>query len=153
MFVAGSQTAAANPLSYELSFRVSSLSSGVNISYNAETTIPGTNLDEVLLLTYPGPVPSVSGFRDGAWSFTIGFATTSFTYIAQPDTAFANLPGLYLGLPALFVTRFGESSPGTVDISIESVPEPKTSFLIAAELVVFVGLCRLRKSGMAVTLA
>src|SRR5260370_3582849 len=137
---AGSETAVSSPLSYEFSFRMPP-SSQTDISYISDApTIPGTDLTDLLPVP-PGPIPfpHLSGFPDlpRACSFTVGFETTSFTYIAQTDTTFPNLPGQYLGLPALFVTRFCQSSPATVDISIEAVPEPRTSLLMLAGLVVF----------------
>jgi hypothetical protein len=140
LFAAGNETAISSPLLYEFSFRVPPFSE-TDISYVSDApTIPGTDVTDLLPVSpNPFPFPILSGFRDvtGAWSFTVRvMPTVGFTYIAQTDTTFLNLPGQYLGLPAL-LTQFGLSSPGTVDISIEAVPEPRTSLLMLAGLVVF----------------
>lgn len=135
MFLTGGETAIASAVSYEFAFQFPQAGT-TSIAYVAPgPTLPGTNLNDLL-----GSMSPTTGFRDtaGAWSFTRGSQITSFTFIAQTDTTFANLPGLYSGLPALFVTRFGLSTPGTVDITIETVPEPGTWLLIA---VGFAALC------------
>src|SRR5690349_3807222 len=101
ILASGCQRSVASTLSYDFSFHQLSPLSEAGFSYKSEgPTLPGTNLNDLLRVMYPGPFPSVSGFRDGsgAWSFTEGFLTTSFTYVALTDTTFANLPGFYEGL-------------------------------------------------------
>jgi hypothetical protein len=142
LFAAGDETAVSSPLLYEFNFRTTPPYSK-DISYISDgPTIPGTNVTDLLPPPpSPYPYPALLGSRDvtGAWSFTwLVMPTLVFIYTAQTDTTFPNVPGQYLGLPALV---FGNipPTPSTVDISITAVPEPRTSLLILAGLVV---LCR-----------
>jgi hypothetical protein len=137
MLVAGSGSASASSILYEFNFHP------VVFTYESDVpTDPGTDVSDLLRLTSPDASSFLSGFRgaNGAWSFTRAFPTTSFMYLALTDTSFPNSPGDYLGLPALFVTRFGDTSPLTVDISIIAiVPEPGNSSMALAGLLLLLG--------------
>jgi hypothetical protein len=137
MLVAGSGSASASSILYEFNFHP------VVFTYESDVpTDPGTDVSDLLRLTSPDASSFLSGFRgaNGAWSFTRAFPTTSFMYLALTDTSFPNSPGDYLGLPALFVTRFGDTSPLTVDISIiATVPEPGSSSMALAGLLLLLG--------------
>ena len=141
MMAAGSGSATASTLFYNFSFHNAGVAAA-DFAYPSGTpTVPGTDLSDILRAAYPSfpPIvfPVTRGLRDaaGAWYFIRAFETTSFTWVALTDTSFPNLPGVYVGLPAQRLTRFGEVTPLSVDISITETPEPGTSSMLLAGLI------------------
>ena len=145
----GTAPAVAGTLMYEFNFVTPVDAAPQTFSYQTDlATAPGTTISGVqssppLAMIFP----LVAG-RDGtgAWSFTwMGSPTFVFTWTAQEDLSFPNLPGVYSAQPALLKSQVMfvvNQVPGTVDITIQEIPEPGTCLFAVAALTLFGGFSR-----------
>jgi hypothetical protein len=144
VIVASSASAFAAPLSYRFDFAPTSTSGPVTFSYQTESaTAPGMVLSDVQS-SLPPAFPLVAVREPtGEWSFTWQNSPTfAFHFTAQTNLDFPNSPGLYLTQPALVTSQImfvTSTVPGTVDISIQAVPEPRAAFLMFIGLTAFWG--------------
>ena len=145
----GTLPAVAATLAYEFDFHTPVGSAPQSFFYESDgPTAPGTGLSGVQSLPDVGtlfPLVASRGF-DGDWSFTgMGSPTYVFTWETQIGLSFPNLPGFYASEPALLTSQVMfvvTQTPGTVDITIQSVPEPAMSLLVLTVLV-----CMIRRPG------
>jgi hypothetical protein len=143
----GHAPAIAGTLLYEFNFSTPTDSAPQGFSYQTDiatppgTTITGAQTLPALVLIFP----LVAG-RDftGAWSFTLMSSPTSlFMWTAQEDLSFPNTPGVYTGQPAVLTTQVMfvvNHIPGTVDITIQEIPEPRTALLALTALALFAAM-------------
>lgn len=144
----GSASAVAAPLSYEFDFFTSANSAPISFFYQtAVATAQGTIISGVKSSPDQAAIFPLAAQRrlTGAWLFTAMFSPTAVeTWTAQTGVGFPNSPGVYLGQPALLtvqamfvITNF----PGTVNVTIQDVPEPGTLLLMLTGFAPF-GLTR-----------
>jgi hypothetical protein len=142
----GSVPMVAATLSYEFDFFFPGSSLQQQFFYKSEgPTAPGTVLAGVELMPVSGNLLVASRDFTGAWLFGVGFSGRfAGTWTTSTDLTFPNSPGAYAGLPALFSTiGIGTGqTPETVDITIQSVPEPGIALSVLTALVGFAGLAR-----------
>jgi len=138
-------SAFAGPYAYTFDFLNAGFYGGdVIISYETTgLTAPGTDLTSLV----GGGIPPYSySNRDsgGAWNFFFwGSPTATASFTAETDLSFPNLPGFYSGLPAAYsVQQMFEyhSGSGTVNITIQDIPEPAGISLALCGLALIAGL-------------